>query len=634
MNNSPSIYLPRQHRPRRTLSQNPGSNDAQNANLGMANTFIGATRASNSTPKQQPPAETVYSNSESTDRHTVAVSNSAGTPYSAISISGQLGSQIRRFREQASAAPINKVSVGAFLLGYAQGDGTIHLNMLDHGVLVSGKRIPTAAYRDDVVVPLFCGASKLDFYSHVFRHGGLYKVSGWISEQRSYSEMVVEFATTSVEMWVLVQTVLAANVGPLSSLVDDVRRDSSANQGSLTWNVKQGCYEYTNSLVIPPEHAVWITASNSDPNIPAGNAYLDAGAPHSLLVVQVDASASRSLQRTQTYRVEPSSTGKCTLHIQLGSVQFPESSEWSMCTAKLLHPDQYEKGIVNTLSAIAEKNGIVYSSKPTERGLVYSPKQYVSPFIQKIAAVTHPSADGDAFRIHTASDVKEVGAAGPWQMAELLEEQRNIRELLQEQNSLMRTQVSQAREMMRIMKRQPSPQTVTRRYLRMKGTHTPSLTDAHNPSIRRTNSLSEIVDGIRSFEVEGYEETEHHLASNPKQPTASFAMPVDADKNSSSSAIEPPATSAVSSGTISAGTSTGISSLVSRINNIVSTSDAAPKQSSTSFSRPPPMPGYHKQSTTQSSSYKITPTTQKYLESLERRQPTLPAHNNRRLSSD
>ncbi|KAJ2850875.1 hypothetical protein GGI22_005329 [Coemansia erecta] len=207
-------------------------------------------------------------------------------------------------------------------------------------------------------------------------------------------------------------------------------------------------------------------------------------------------------------------------------------------------------------------------------------------------------------------------------MAELLQEQRNIRELLQEQNSLIRTQVSQAQEMMRIMNHQPSPQTVTRRYLRMRGTHTPSLTDAHSASARRANSLSEIVDGIRSFEVEGYEETEHLPPSNFEQPTKSYAMPPKEGKSTTCSAIEAPAASAVSSGTISAATSTGISGLVSRINTIVSTSDAQPKQSSTAFARPPPMPGYRKQlnpQPTTQSSCKITPTTQKYLESLERR---------------
>ncbi|KAJ2654896.1 hypothetical protein IWW48_005842 [Coemansia sp. RSA 1200] len=274
--------------------------------------------------------------------------------------------------------------------------------------------------------------------------------------------------------------------------------------------------------------------------------------------------------------------------------------------------------------------------------LVHSPLEHrVSPFIQKVAVVTRASPGGDSFRLHTALGTKTseatAEAARPYEIAALLHEQRSIRELLQEQNSLIRTQVSQTQEMMRLMKHQPSPQTVTRRYLRMRGAHTPSLTDAQNSGARRSNSLSDMVDGIRLFEVEGYEETEqNHPIGNSKRPM-SFALPVDTDKSGTGSGIEAPATSSLSSGTISAVTSTGISSLVSRINNIVSTSGAAPKQTSTSFSRPPPMPGYPKLQTQQSAThggFKITPTTQKYLESLERRQSALPAHNIRRLSDD
>ncbi|KAJ2544582.1 hypothetical protein EV175_005883, partial [Coemansia sp. RSA 1933] len=378
---------------------------------------------------------------------------------------------------------------------------------------------------------------------------------------------------------------------------------------------------YTKGLVIPPENAVWVATSSGDSDAAVGNVYLDAGAPHSLFVVHIEASANRSLALTQSYRIEPSNTGKFTIHVKLGSIRLPESSEWSTCTAKLLCPDQYEKGIASTISTISEQNGIIYSPAADERGLVRSPKQYVSPFIQKIAAVTNSSTKEGTFRIHTAADVEDVrfvaGTTEPYHMAELLQEQRNIRELLQEQNNLIRTQVSQAQEMMRIMNHQPSPQTVTRRYLRMRGTHTPSLTDAPNPGVRRTNSLSEIVDGIRSFELEGYEETEHHTINNSKRPTASLTMSASESNGSTRGAVEAlPASSGVSSGTVS-----GISSLVSRINNIVSTSDEAPKQggSSKTFSRPPPMPGYHKQPAA-ISSHKITPTTQKYLESLERRQ--------------
>ncbi|KAJ2790151.1 40S ribosomal protein S6 [Coemansia linderi] len=199
-------------------------------------------------------------------------------------------------------------------------------------------------------------------------------------------------------------------------------------------------------------------------------------------------------------------------------------------------------------------------------------------------------------------------------MVELLKEQRNIRTLLEEQNQLMKLQVSQTQELMRMsQKHQPSPQTITRRHLRVKGTFTPSIVGHQPPesssavagplSVRRSNSLSEIVNGIRSFEVEGYEETEHSAGPAYRRPL-SFASPLFTESpQSTDSHVSWPLPSSgaavvASSTTSSASGSIGISNLVSRIHHIVSDtagSNAPPKP----FERPPlpvysnkpPLPG-------------------------------------------
>ncbi|KAJ2584340.1 40S ribosomal protein S6 [Coemansia sp. RSA 1836] len=186
-------------------------------------------------------------------------------------------------------------------------------------------------------------------------------------------------------------------------------------------------------------------------------------------------------------------------------------------------------------------------------------------------------------------------------MMELLKEQRNIRTLLEEQNKLMKIHVSQTQELMRMSQHQPSPQTITRRHLRVKGTYTPTLIGHQLPGssnavaeplgVRRSNSLSEIVDGIRSFEVEGYEETEHSARPAYRRPL-SFASPLTIDSpqstgnhiNQSVSSEPAAAASASASGSI------GISNLVSRINHIVKDT-AGSSAAAKPFARPP-LPAY------------------------------------------
>ncbi|KAI9503001.1 hypothetical protein GGI25_003451 [Coemansia spiralis] len=653
MSDSPSIYLPRQLRPRRTALQNSEPTDVRkDEKFTILTTPLHVDKAALTTPNQQFPTESHFSKKfESQSNNNTLLINNNSDAYSAISISGQLGRQIRNFWMQRSALLNAEIAVGAFLLGYAESDGTIHLNRLDQGIQRNGKRIPTTAVcSDELVVPLFCGASKLSFYSCVLQHGSLYGVAGWITDDSSGAGLVVEFISTCVDMRVSTVVVPTVKIGTLSSLLASARQnDGATSRGSLCWNERKGYYEHFNYPIAPSEDVAWVASASDDQNAVA-RVYLEAGAPQSLVVVHINSAENNLSARMQQYRVEPIKN-ECTLHIQLGSVQFPESSIWSACTAKLLQPEQYDRGILKTLNAIAAKSKMTISLSSTEKEILSSPKQYVSPFIHKIVTVTREntgntpsnnrgnSSDSNRLVINgKANNGKLQDTLEPSQMTELLREQRNIRELLQEQNSLMRTQVSQAQELMRLIKHQPSPQTVTRRYLRMRGTHTPSLADTQKPgTIRRSNSLSEIVDGIRSFEVEGYEEMEHHTGYSHRRPV-SFLSPVcvDNSNNPTTQVLEVLTTTASSAslgGSVSATTSSGISNLVSRINNIVNNNSktAAPTSKPASFSRPP-IPAYHRTQNQIAStasngavivqnSYKITPTTQKYLDSLERQNP-------------
>ncbi|KAJ2667452.1 40S ribosomal protein S6 [Coemansia sp. RSA 1199] len=214
-------------------------------------------------------------------------------------------------------------------------------------------------------------------------------------------------------------------------------------------------------------------------------------------------------------------------------------------------------------------------------------------------------------------------------IVELLKEQRHIRSLLEEQNNLLKTHVSQTQELVRMARHQPSPQTVTRRYLRMKGTHTPTLTNVHRrtsdagraivdsaeststQNMRRSTSLSEIVDGIRSFEVEGYEETEHHPRHDPRSHLIASPLYVGSNKH----AIESPSQSQLSTiGSSSALSS--INSLVTRINRLASDDRRTAPVPQGAFERPP-LPAYTQaQDRNHSHGSKVTPTTQKYLDSL------------------
>ncbi|KAJ2363878.1 hypothetical protein H4S01_004066 [Coemansia sp. RSA 2610] len=279
---------------------------------------------------------------------------------------------------------------------------------------------------------------------------------------------------------------------------------------------------------------------------------------------------------------------------------------------------QHRLEIFDATSVAATPRPPMLQPSPLLDRIVASAQALASPAVRSAGAPQQPIHDG----------------VGGDRISELLKEQRQIRVLLEEQNQLIKTHVSQTQELMHMARHQPSPQTVTRRYLRMRGTHTPTLTSTHRRTsdagydtanavedsgkltMRRSNSLSEIVDGIRSFEVEGYEETQHHPSHGMRQPL-SFTSPVYMAQ--SARAESPTATH--STAARSSATGSSINNLVSRINRLVGDSNAAQP----AFERPP-LPAHGRpQPRNLTLGSKVTPTTQKYLDSLGADDSPLPA---------
>ncbi|KAJ2740597.1 40S ribosomal protein S6, partial [Coemansia sp. BCRC 34301] len=381
-------------------------------------------------------------------------------------------------------------AICAFMLGYIEGDGSISLNRLDQGILSQGQRIPTAMYASDMVVPIYRGGGKEQFYA---------------------------------------------------------------------------------TVVIPT--------------------------PWSLHVAQISSADDYQTAQIQHIRASPIE-GEYKILVRLGAAQLSASSNRSTVAVRLLPLAQHNSQAPRMLATITASAGTLLTEQVGDRSVALSALA-CSPLLQNIAASTLALTERKSLVPSTGSHPRALGYPGDDHMAELLKEQRNIRALLEEQNQLMKVHVSQTQELMRMTRHQPSPQTITRRHLRVKGTYTPTLLGHQPPttstavagplSARRSNSLSEIVDGIRSFEVEGYEETEHSA-----RPANQFAT-----------------TSASSSGSI------GISNLVSRIHHIVNDT-AGSGTAAKPFARPP-LPAYSNKPTLNRDLVhvsKITPTTQKYLDSL------------------
>ncbi|KAJ2492069.1 hypothetical protein IWW37_001783 [Coemansia sp. RSA 2050] len=587
-----------------------------------------------------------------------------------ISISGLLSKQVCNMLDQLPARTEAEPTVCAFMLGYVEGDGSISLNRLDHGIMCQRQRIPTAIYASDIAVPIYRGGGKEQFYATVIAPSCVYSVAAWLSNNFSSRDNgggpLIEFASINYSISLSLSQAPAVEISSLPELLAYLRQNPDVRWGPLNRIDGQAIYEHGLGPLAPLVTAIWSASDPSDQNAIL-DAYVAAGAPWSLHVTQIGPTDDYRSARVQHSRVSPIDN-EYKIFVRLASAQLAIASGRSTITARLLQPAQHNSQAPRMLSTLTSSAGIKLTEQASSRAAASS-ALIRSPLLQNIAASSLALASRTPLNV-SANDRKAVAAStghrqsavarlpvyqnaasatsrpGDDHMAELLKEQRNIRTLLEEQNQLMKLHVSQTQELMRMSQQhQPSPQTITRRHLRVKGTYTPTIT-GHQPqisstamagplSVRRSNSLSEIVNGIRSFEVEGYEETEHSAGPVYRRPL-SFASPLFTESpQSTDSHASPPLPSSgaavVTSTTSSASGSIGISNLVSRIHHIVSDT-ARPNAPPKPFERPPlpmysskpPLPG-------RDLGYgsKVTPTTQKYLDSLNQ-QP----QNNRRSSSN
>ncbi|KAJ1734298.1 hypothetical protein LPJ61_001145 [Coemansia biformis] len=530
---------------------------------------------------------------------------SVGHGVSAVSVSGALGARIRRLGNSAGLLPAQP-TVCAYLLGYVDCDGVAQLNRLDLGIQSSGGRLPTAAHATDAIIPLYRGAAAGElFYASALRPGHIFQVAGRIVDPPAggHGDYTLEFINIEPDIRVSVEPASAIEIVDLPGLLDELRRDPGAARGPLRREEDGHAYSHERALLLPTERAIWAVPGSGGGEDVVRRAYIDTGMPRSLHIAQVipDDGCRSALVR---HCVVAPVAGEFRVHVRLASVELPAVDSAAASTARLVPVAKYGRAAAEAIRAGAGQHRVAVDDQARDRAQQPLPKAFAP------GGDTVPSSH----------------------MAELLTEQRQIRALLEEQNSLIKTQVSQAQEMMRLAARQqPSPQTVTRRYLRMRGTHTPTLTGvqhralgvdgarsttalAAGQSMRRSNSLSEIVDGIRSFDVEGYEETEQYVDHGRRGPL-SFAPPLGAG---GALLIEegPSQPRATSAGSL--GASSGIPTLVTRINRLVSAGSgtAAAATAPGAFERPP-VPAYGRPPVpSHAHEHKITPTTQKYLDAL------------------
>ncbi|KAJ2811946.1 40S ribosomal protein S6 [Coemansia furcata] len=570
-----------------------------------------------------------------------------------ISISGLLSKQVCSMLDQPPARTEAEPTIFAFMLGYIESDGSISLNRLDQGVMCQRQRVPTAIYASDIAVPIYRGGGKEQFYTTVTIPGCVYSVTAWLSSNGSSRDSgggpLIEFVSVNYNLGLSLSQAPAIEISSLPELLAYLRQNSDARWGPLSRLGNQAIYEHGLGPLTPPIHAVWSASDPRDQNSIL-DAFVAAGAPWSLHIAQVCPTDDYRSARVEHSRLSPID-GEYKILVRLASAQLAVSSSRSTITARLLPPAQHNSQAPRMLAAIASSVGIILAAQVSDRPPAPSALAR-SPLLQNIAASslalasrTPLSTTMSERKLMVVSTGPRHGGSSAYQsivsaatrpgdhhMVELLKEQRNIRTLLEEQNQLMKIHVSQTQELMRMSQHQPSPQTITRRHLRVKGTYTPSMMGNQPPAsntavtgplgVRRSNSLSEIVDGIRSFEVEGYEETEHSAGPAYRRPL-SFASPLFTESpQSTDSHVSLPVSSSgaavVTTSSASASGSIGISNLVSRIHHIVKDtagSSAPPKP----FERPP-LPVYSSKPPLPAHDLghgsKVTPTTQKYLDTL------------------
>ncbi|KAJ2246456.1 hypothetical protein GGH98_004307, partial [Coemansia sp. RSA 454] len=589
MSESPSVYLPRQLRPRRIS----GSEDQGTQRL----------RASDGTRNER-----MYSlRRESTGmaRTTVAKQESvhiADTDYAAhaVSISAFLGRQICELASNVES-PRAEPTICAYLLGYIESDGSIQLNRLDQGILVDGTRVPTAVYSTDTVIPLYQGLSRDGFYSKALKPGHIFKAAAWLTQSGANGHnAAIEFISTSCDVRVSIEPASAIDISSLPELLAHIRH-SSARHGPLR-RQECGTYLHDNGPLLPPERTIWAVCGSETDNSTIKSAYVDAGLPRSLHVAQIIVEDGGRSALVQHSLVAPLA-GTFSVNVRLAATDVASSSP-ATNTAMFVSVAQYGCGALRVIHNVADQHRIEICDGATTVATPRVSKCQPSPLLDKIVASTRAlvSPQIQNTTVLRSPVVRPTSEANG--IVELLKEQRHIRSLLEEQNSLLKTHVSQTQELVRMARHQPSPQTVTRRYLRMKGTHTPTLTNVHRRTsdagraivdsaestntqgMRRSTSLSEIVDDIRSFEVEGYEETEHNPRHDPRLHL--IASPLYGGSNKH--AIESPTQTQLSTVGSSSALSS-INSLVTRINRLASDDRHTAPVPRGAFERPP-LPAY------------------------------------------
>ncbi|KAI8324744.1 hypothetical protein GQ54DRAFT_302368 [Martensiomyces pterosporus] len=636
MSESPSVYIPRQVRPRRTsyTPAEPTAAPCAKVRESAANDNI-RSGDTNEKVATAPPVEASGA---------IRIGNTDSTAQ-AVTISGSLGSQIYKLslhRRKADQEP----TTAAFLLGYAEDDGSVHLNRLDSGVSVGGQLAPTAIYNTDVVVPLCHGSSKPSFYAWAIKTSCAYRVVSWMQEcSADNSSLALEFISTNRDMCISLSPASPIDITNLPFLLTQLRHGAGRGYGVLRRKEWDGSYEAKADTPVSSEHPVW-AAVTSQSQKSIGDAYQSTGAPATLRVAQI-APSQDYMSATVKHFVASCADGYARVAVQLASMQIAPAYRWLSSTARFVAPSACGQDVADVIRKISERSGLSLIdpqhaqqiATPLHLPAIRSPalsgsrapteKRDTAPIIATRLASHYSSSPGTNVGKACQPNLPEPpdGEAG-FAMSEFLAEQRQIRSLLEEQNNLIKTHVAQTQELVRLVNHQPSPQAITRRrYLWMKGVHSP-VSNSHGatgnaPSsykIRRSNSLSEMVDGIKSFEVEGYEETEHHTGFALRRPL-SFASP--------SSAADTHFSAAAASQSAS-----GVTGLVSRISHAVGDSPGSVHAPPT-FTRPPlprrTQPRSYRLDTTglrsessqtsQQSTHKVTPTTQKYLDSLAQQRP-------------
>ncbi|KAJ2083508.1 hypothetical protein H4R24_000781 [Coemansia sp. RSA 988] len=663
MSESPSIYMPRQLRPRRMPQSRSAVEESSRKTTNRGRIAEPQIESSyhhtpnyGIPPLQRPGIEVRgLPQTPAVRQMGASIYNTRRKPATAVSISGFLGRQLHDLGSQPYCFQKGS-AIYAYLLGYVDSDGSIHLNRLDQGIQDGTDRLPTLVHSADVVVPLYTGLSIDGFYSSVFRRGYIFRVACLLEDTTTttHTGPSIQFISIDAQARVSIEPVSPIKLDGMPGLLEKLQRESNISWGPLRRKEgHDGSYIYDFGPLLPSAHAAWIAGNSETDDTSIESAFADSGMPMSLHIALVYPDDSYRSARVRHFSAVHAAGGP-VVNVRLASAELVSSSSASAVVARFTPLGQCGQGITRAIYAAAGQHRVSIADQSEEAAGLSPQKHKPSPLLEKIVASTRslvsqspghmPPVRAQSPDMMPTLQTKAGAHGAPClsaaqsndnsrnsDISELLQEQRQIRALLEEQNNLIKSHVSQTQELIRMTRHQPSPQTVTRRYLRMRGTHTPSLlgiqrrtseagdataigTTPESHSMRRSNSLSEIVDGIRLFEVEGYEETEHHVGLG-YQRRLSFTSPVNA--GGADLTLESPSqTPSVASGSLS---TSGITNLVTHINRIVSDGTGRVPAASKAFERPPLPASSRAQGHSRTYDHKITPTTQKYLDSLESR---------------